>query len=309
MRNYYFTGVIITIYVLFFFLVSPLHEFPSGDAWVHSMAVKGFLDTYQIKIPQLCPSSLIFQILWGAVFCLFSGGFSFGMLNFSTFILSMLGAISFYLILRRLKVREILCIFGALCLIFNPLYFFLSFTFMLDVPCLSLMLLSILLYLKGLDEDNDKILFFGSIVSAASFLIKQFGIFIPLSLAIYMFVTYKKNALLLKKIIVSCIVPFLVFSIYSIWYISLYLPDSLTAFYYPFSSASHSYSARYSYLKDVPRNVFAVLLYLGLFISPLLLGSLAIIKKVLKNKIVLIIVILFTVILIRWTYSLSRIAP
>jgi len=288
MRIYNFTSTIIIIYVLFFLLISPLHEFSTMDAWVHSLAVKDFLNTHQIKIPDLCPSSLMFQILWGAFFCLFSGGFSFGMLNLSTFVLSIIGAISFYLILKRLKIKEILCIFGTLCFIINPLYFFLSYTFMLDVSCLSLMLLSILFYLKGLDDDNNLFLFLGSVFSVVSFLIKQFGIIAPLSLFIYTFLSYKKNIVLFKKIIIyGCLTPFFVFNIYLIWNIYFHLPHSLTKFYFSSSDVSFNWYA-FSIYKNILREIFILLLYGGLFISPLLSGALISAKEIFKKRTILV---------------------
>ncbi|MDD4939415.1 MAG: glycosyltransferase family 39 protein [Candidatus Omnitrophica bacterium] len=299
----HFLGFVVILYAVFFMAVSPLREFPSGDAWVYSMAVRDFLKTYQLKLPQLCLTSFLPQILWGSFFCLFSKGFSFGMLNLSTFILSLAGSASFYLILKRLRIKEELCALGALCLILNPVYFFLTFTFMLDVPCLALMLISVLLYLKGLDEGSDRTLFLASLPCAASLLIKQQGAVIPFSFALYLFLTQKKERILLKKIILSCIVPFIVFCVYITWYILFYLPGSIVAFYHPLSAASSSYSDRFSYLKDVPRNLFIVLLYLGIFITPLLLGSLSAVKKAFKDKKIAIAGLIFSAITIKLAFG------
>jgi len=289
LKERYFIIVIFFLYTIFFLFISPLHEFMVADSWYNAIGVKDFLTTHQIKIPESSSSSLVFQILWGALFCYFSKGFSFGMLNLSTFVLSLAGTISFYLILRRLKFKEILCVLGTLCLMLNPLYFFLSYTFLTDLPCFSLMLISLFFYLKGLDDDNNKILFLGSIFSAFSFLIKQYGVLIPFAVGIHMVILYKNNhKILFNKIISACLFPLCVFVIYLIWFFVFFLPKSTLAYCY----------LLYQYARGKPDQLLWILTYSGFFASPLLLGCPIVFEKIYKNKKILLYGIFITFIIV-----------
>lgn len=298
-KEYYFIIIVLFLYAIFFLFISPLREFTVADAWYNATAVKDFLTTHQIKIPQFSSSSLVFQILWGAFFCYFSKGFSFSMLNLSTFLLSLAGTISFYLILRRLKFKEILCVLGTLCLMLSPLYFFLSYTFLTDLPCFSLMLISLFFYLKGLDDDNNKILFLGSIFSALSFLTKQYGILIPLAIAIHMVILYKNNhKMLFNKIISGCLLPLCVFVIYLIWFLVFFLPNSSLAFYSPIFPKYFMYQNLFNYVSGKPDQLLWILAYSGFFASPLLLGCPIVFEKIYKNKKILLYGIFITFIIV-----------
>jgi hypothetical protein len=277
-REYYPIVIIIVLYGIFFLLVSPLREFPLNDASLYTRAVKYFVETHQIKIPEPCSVILVFQVLWGALFCFFSGGFSFAAVKLSSLVLSILGAVTFYLILRRLKFNQFLSILGTLCLIFNPLYFCLSYTFMTDVPALALGLVAIFFYLKGLEKDDNKFLFLGAVFSTLSFLIRQNGMFIPLAFVIYMLAVYKKNIFLLRKIIFGSFLPLCVFGIYLIWFVFVHSPNWIFLAYKQF----------FLYPALIPLTIFWTIEYIGLFVSPLLLGCLIGLKGVLKDKRILI---------------------
>jgi hypothetical protein len=146
------------------------------------------------------------------------------------------------------------------------------------------MLLAILFYIKGINKNNNKLLLLGSVFSALSFLTKQYGIVIPISLAIYMSLTYKRNDLRLKKILFTYSIPLLVLCVYALWYFVFHLPDSLIVFYYSLSDTGGSPWGISSRLRNILRSLFAILLYLGLFITPLLLGSLPAIGKFLGSS-------------------------
>src|SRR5205085_7265031 len=109
-------------------------------------------------------------------------GFSFGILRLSTVLLAVFGCAALYLTLRELEFDRWRSLFGALTLAVNPVFFVLSFSFMTDVPFLSLMNIAVLCYAVGLKRNKSAWLWAGGAFAAAAFLIRPFALVIPLAL-------------------------------------------------------------------------------------------------------------------------------
>lgn len=182
--------LIIGFYIIGIIFVLPHFNFPLNDDWVYSKMTKVFYERGKIEFLNWGEPTLVFQIWWGALFCRLLG-FSFHALHASTLLLSLVGSIAFYLILKHFKIEEYKAVLGSLVLLANPIFFFNSFTFMTDVPFLGLMLLTIYLYLKFDESDNLMTLILASIFSIAAFLIRQNGIFLPL--VFFLYLLFKKG--------------------------------------------------------------------------------------------------------------------
>ena len=182
--------IITGVYLLLLFVVLPQFSFPLNDGWVYAKMTKVFTEESEIRFINWGEPTLIFHIWWGALFSHLLG-FSQFALNFSVFLLSYVASISFYLILRHFKIKDSYALLGVLLILANPIFFFNSFTFMTEVSSLALTLLAILFYLKY--DSSHKIIFLicASVGSVAVFLIRQNGIFLPLTFFIY--AVFKKD--------------------------------------------------------------------------------------------------------------------
>jgi len=159
-------------------IVNPHGNFPLIDDWQFGRAVKHLLEEGEFRPMGVTTMTLITQVLWGAIFCI-PFGFSFTTLRYSTLLLSLLGILGFYLLIRKLEGPRWLAVIAALMLAFNPIYFALSYSFMTDVPFTVLSLLAVLLLLKALQSDSGIYLFLGAVMAVAAALCRQIGLFIP----------------------------------------------------------------------------------------------------------------------------------
>ncbi|MCS6815872.1 MAG: glycosyltransferase family 39 protein [Blastocatellia bacterium] len=168
-------------------LVNPLYEYPVGDDWTYALSVQHFLQTGRLRLPDESAASLVFQTIWGALFC-WPFGFSFSALHLSTLALSLAGLWAFYrLCVLRLEdmnaERARFPLLAALALWFNPIVFTLSFTFFTDVPFLGLFLLALYFFAKSRvaseERERTRALILGALFSSFAVLVRQYAILLP----------------------------------------------------------------------------------------------------------------------------------
>lgn len=169
------------IYGLWFLVVSPRGEFPLNDDWAYARSAQYLLDTGQLRISQWAAAAVVFQTYWGALFAQLLGGFSFTALRVSTLAFSFISGLALYALLRQLELSNRTATLGALALIANPLFVYLSYTFMSDIFYLGLMLLSLTFYLRGLKQFSGGSLLAGSVFAAGAYLSRQLGLALPLA--------------------------------------------------------------------------------------------------------------------------------
>jgi len=205
--------VLTLLYIIFLFIILPFGEFLSDDDWAYVKSVEYLYKHGQLKILDWNPMSLIFHTFVGYIFSKIFG-FSFTILRISTLILGLVGNILFYLLLKELGINEIRARLFTLLLIFNPIYFFLLFTFMTDVPFITWMIASMLFYLKGLKSNKIIYLYLGSLFATFCFLIRQSGILIPIGVFLYCCIHRSNYINLLKQTMAIICIPFLSFVIF-----------------------------------------------------------------------------------------------
>ncbi|HAH08180.1 MAG TPA: hypothetical protein DCM05_16920 [Elusimicrobia bacterium] len=179
-------------------LLDPLNPFPLDDDWGYALSVRMSMAAGAFVPSEAQAVSMAMQVLWGWLFCL-PFGFSMEALRLSTMVLSWLGLLAFYGSLRELDLDDAWSAAGALCLLFNPLFFILSFTFMTDVPALSWMLLSGFAFLRGLKNGDERWLAAGAVLSGFAYLVRQPGLALSAAAVLWMLFSGKgsKRACLL----------------------------------------------------------------------------------------------------------------
>jgi hypothetical protein len=169
--------------ICFLALISPVGEFPLNDDWIYTKTVQHLLETGHYQAHPYLNATLILQAYWGALFCkLF--GFTFTTLRCSTLALSCINAWAVArcgLSLGLSRPWSLLC--GTVVMT-QPLMLGLSYSFMTDIPFLTLATLAGLCFLKALKGLSTPLVLLGSVLGVGSFFVRQFGLLIPLAFVI-----------------------------------------------------------------------------------------------------------------------------
>jgi hypothetical protein len=169
------------------FVVPTLSNIATTDDWGYSRSVEILHNDGRLTIFSVVAATAVGQVLWGGLFGLLFG-MTLGVMRLSTVVMVAIGAIALYAILRELGVSRGRSALGVAIHLFNPLTFILAFTFMTDPHFMSVMLVSLALYIRGLKSDrfNWRILVAASFFAGWAFLIRQQGALIPLAVGCYL---------------------------------------------------------------------------------------------------------------------------
>jgi len=264
-------AIIVIAWVIMAILVNPLGEFPLNDDWVYAKATQSIFEKGGFTLSGgNSAANLVAQGFWGALFCL-PFGFSFSILRISTLVLGLVGVLTIYGILRQLRANQAISLIGAFLIALNPIYFALSDTYMTDVPFFAIASMSFFFLIRGLKYDLQRDIIFGLLLSYLSILIRQFGIMINLAFAI----AYLSKKGLKKSNIIFAITQILVaIGINLIYQKFLYFTDR--------SSVSLNFQIGVlkqqlldgklkSIIYNLNTGTVDALIYIGLFLSPLLI--------------------------------------
>ena len=166
-------------------------NYPVNDDWVFLWQVKAFASGIFKINAELDPSFVaqgFLGLLWSKVF-----GLDYLSLQVLTFLIS-LGTVYFvYKTLITLGSQKIYAIAGALTLLFNPLFFISSFTFMTDNYLLFFLSSATYFFVRYLTQFNFRNLILGSFFGMLAAATRQNGILIFLPVFILGFVPFSKE--------------------------------------------------------------------------------------------------------------------
>lgn len=214
----YKTAILILIFVwgLIIWLVDPRGDFMINDDWSFVKALELLVYNGGISATGwgMGGPSLITHLLWGWLFLkLF--GFSVTVLRISVLVMAIIGSFALMEILRKLRTPASWALFGTLTMILNPLFLSQSFSFMTDITCATLMILSILSVTVAVCEQRNIYVVFALFASLLAVLTRQIAIVIPLSLVIATFFHTRtiniKTSLMIFMIMGLVLLPWLVF--------------------------------------------------------------------------------------------------
>lgn len=220
--------IIPLLFLLQSLFVSPLYEFPLNDDWVYALSVKNFYEKGIFKILGAMAANCVFHTFWGWIFVL-PFGFSFSALRISTILLHLVGSLALYKLFREMEFSITWSLFSLFMIVFNPWIFQLSYTFMTDVPYLSLLAVGLLFYCRGIFRNRNVFLWIGSVFSSISFLIREMGILLPVSICFYL-IFYERESLR-KKILPVIGIPLVTFIGFEYWYIFIHGVTEIQAFH------------------------------------------------------------------------------
>ncbi len=151
---------------------------PLQDDWTYAWSVEHLLKTGRFDVLQWSLHFPVFQTFWAAGFALIFG-FSFTVLRASTLVLAVVATSLLYLTLRELEVNRRASLVAALTFALNPIVFFLSFTFMTDVPLYCLTTIAVFAFTVAHTRQRPFWIWVGTAASVGAFLARQIGIVTP----------------------------------------------------------------------------------------------------------------------------------
>lgn len=188
-------------------------NYPVNDDWVFFWQVKAFaLGIFKINA-ELDPSFVaqgFLGLLWSKIF-----GLDYISLQVLTFLISLGTAFFVYRILLLLGSRKIYAIAGALILLFNPLFFVSSFTFMTDNYLLFFLSASTYFFVRYFTVPSYRNLITGSFFGMLASATRQNGILIFIPALLLCALPFNKEKF--KKLIVPVFFFFLSTAIALFW--------------------------------------------------------------------------------------------
>lgn len=254
-----------SIWIAMLLVVNPIGDFPLNDDWTYALVVKNFLETGDFRPSWWVGAQILTNVLWGALFC-FIPGFSFTALRISTLVASLLAIFGCYVLLRELRAPRWYALVATLTLAFNPIYYELSLTFMTDVLFLTLTLWSAVFFTRSLTYGGHINMAIATIFSLFAALSREIGLCIPVAFfAAHLFHNRRAYRQLIISLIPSvvCVVSFVAFKL---WLVGTGRTQGLSD---PTTdrilAALTNTNSLFIFLST---NVYIALLYLGLFLLP-----------------------------------------
>lgn len=203
LNQYRYLILLIGIFIGCEVVVDPYGDFPLNDDWSYALAIKHFYATGEINPGKFPAMSLCTQILWGYMFTKVFG-FTFMALRLSTIVSAIIGLVFIYKLTfqigRHAKVSALAC----LVLLFNPIFFNLTNTFMTDVHFNTILIVCIYYMYNYFNNPRLAYYLLFTFFSVALVLLRQYGIILPACFFIASF--FGSN--MKKKQILLGVVPF-----------------------------------------------------------------------------------------------------
>lgn len=179
------------IFVLAEYLVQPVGEFPLNDDWSYAKSVKIWLSQGRYTIGNWGYMTLATHLTWGFLFSKVAG-FSFFVLRLSSMVSALVGAWLLYKLVFQLTRNSVFSFISALSLLFNPIFFNLSNTYMTDVNFTTLLILAAYFAMQFFESGKWWFLLPLTLASCALVLLRQFGILFPMCFTLAALITDKR---------------------------------------------------------------------------------------------------------------------
>ena len=246
-------------------LTQPLTNTFVHDDWVYAMIVKNLIETGTFTLPKFCGATAIAQVYWGRLFCI--GGFSEISLKISTMVLSLMSIIFMFQIVKLLTNSNEKSFWVTCVIALNPLFMYLSASFMSDIPCLAFSLGAIFFYLLIIHKKSLLLFIPATIFSIIAILTRQTTIVIPIAF-VFLYIKDMER----KFILISLLGTMISIASYIIFTRTISSHQGEMSSYYGNSKmilSNISFSLDMVYSRIV--RLGQVLFYCGIFALPLVL--------------------------------------
>lgn len=251
-----------------------------SDDWLWARTVESFLRDGRLRVPDLAAPTLVFQVIWGALFVKLFGP-TWGVLRLSTVVLVLLSGWALYALCRELDISPGRSLLGLAIYLFHPLAFGLTFTFMSDPQFVALTVIAAFLYTRSIrpDSPSQLVMLAGSVVAAMALLVRQQGVLIPVAVMGYLLLSGQlpRDRLSARITCLVAGIPFVTFVGYQLW-LNLVngVPKGQNLDHITKASVSDNLLLMVSML-------FVSLMYIGFFLLPLALAGTVKLVRLLRS--------------------------
>lgn len=196
-KNPFFVSVILFVFAII--LVSPWGNHVVNDDWDFYTHTRFFMEgNYSIAPPT--DTALILQALIGAIWSRV-WGLSLIKLRVLTLLFSLASILGAYKILKLFKVKKGITLLTLLTIVFNPLFFTSSLSYMTEIYFLFFVLWSLYFFLLFLKDDLvNKNLAISLLLAGGSLLIRQFGLVLFVAyFLVLVFLSWKRKSFMWLK--------------------------------------------------------------------------------------------------------------
>lgn len=207
---------IILFYVIAIALNLPLRNSGFSDDFAYHHNVLNFLATHTVKLNEWGAVSFLFQLFWGVLFSILFG-FSYATLHLSVITLFFFGIVAFYYLLKEFGIESAKAAFLSCILAISPQVYRYAFSFMTDVPYLSLLLIFLYFAVKAINTKKIPFTILAVIVGNLAFLTRQVGLFLLISLFFVFFIMALKKKIAFSHLLIVFITTSIVYFLYTYW--------------------------------------------------------------------------------------------
>lgn len=254
-----FIAVLVLIQLAAFFAIDPRGNVSLNDDWFYARMVRDY------TITDYEPDELITPVLlgqfWYAEVVTRIFGFRLEILRFSTMALALAATVTFFYLLHEFGVRRPYAFFVSLILFFNPLFFYLSATFMTDVPALAFVVFGIAALARFCNTRLTRYFVLGiAFLFYASIIRQSYAPLIVLTIIFIMppDVRTKKNVAAYFVGVATSL------ALYALFYHNNWWPKN--------DIALHAFKDARTHLEHIKNQVYYIWHYTALFVAPLTLG-------------------------------------
>jgi hypothetical protein len=241
-------------------------DFPLSDDWSYAHTAKVMCEQGRVEILPWTGATAIFQTAYGALLCKLTG-FSFVTLRVSTLLMALLAILGFLRLLSALGISGQLMALATLTMALNPLMVNLSFTYMTDVPFTALLVWAAYWYHRGLGTGRPGHILAGSLLASAAILVRQHSLLLALAAAVA--ALWVSNRSLRQRFVLALLAllpPTAVLASFNLWLLATErVPQGLA------NKLSEALAWQWT---ATAANAFRGLVYVGLFLAPVVLAAL-----------------------------------
>ncbi|MBI1836258.1 MAG: glycosyltransferase family 39 protein [Flavobacteriia bacterium] len=203
-KRYFWLGIFF-VFIAVELFINPTGNYPLNDDWAYAKTIKYYLDTNHIKISNFIAVPFLTQLIFGVFTCKIFG-FSFFVLRLITLFISFCTIAAINEIFKEFSFKPPLRFLLLIFLLLNPIFLYLSNTFLPDIYIVFFSVLAVFFMIKYWKTDNYLFFILFIISSVSVTLTRQIGVTIPFAFFIGEIIQGNKNF----KLILLALLPFFI---------------------------------------------------------------------------------------------------
>jgi hypothetical protein len=257
-------GIVVT-WILIFFLIDHTGEFPLIDDWAYAHGVSDLLHDGVLKISDWVAMTQIAHLFAGYTWSIMFG-YSLQHLREFTILIGCLGSLIMFAGTGYFTKSLSLRLLGTAIFMFNPIWIYLSYTFMTDVPFTALFIGLMILIYRWMATPNHFLLLIVLVLGSIIVLIRQTGLGIGLSFLLWVVLMQpdERRKYIFAAILIA-VIQVATLMLYEYWMSSV---GALSTRYHSASSLSWILSRHWWFIRAIYYGVIQVH-YVSLFMIAL----------------------------------------